>query len=55
MNEYSGLSEGQLKLAMDDAEDRNDWAAMSKIQVAEQAESFGGMAVKFQPDFIDRR
>jgi hypothetical protein len=55
VNEYSGLNERQLEMAMQEAEEDNDWQAMSKIQVADQQESFAGMTVRHQSSFIDRR
>lgn len=55
MNEYTGLSERQLKIEMEEAQEANDWEAMSKISVANQSSGFAGLPVKFQATFIDKR
>ena len=46
-----------LRLAWMEAEERNDWQALSQLQVAEKEDGGipAGFALVQRPDFIDRR
>lgn len=56
-NEYANLTDGELQLVADEAEEANDWQTLSKLQVANLPSGAlpGGMTLKVQGDFIDRR
>ena len=51
------VEDPNLRLQWIDAEQRNDWAALSALQTAEQEPSPlpAGFALVERPDFIDRR
>ena len=56
-NEYANLSDRQIDLLMEEAEEAKDWSTMTKLQVANRPIGAvpAGMTLKEQFDFIDRR